>query len=392
MTQQFAEDSSSAAGFARGDAASSLVLSVSDFVAVLNQTLEFAYPNVTIVGELANLRVSKNRWVYFDLKDELASVKFFGTVYALPGPLEDGLMLQVRGMPRLHPQYGFSVTVQSIQPVGEGSLRRAAALLEAKLRAEGLFAPERKRPLPYPPSYIGLITSAQSAAYHDFIKVLAARWGGVDIMLADVQVQGEPAPGQLMAAIEHFNQQAQPPEVLVITRGGGSAEDLAAFNSEQLTRAVAGSRIPTLVAIGHEVDISLAELAADRRASTPSNAAELLVPDKLGELRQLDQSGQQLWNETIRYFTNLQEQHHTTIQKMGEMLHNKVVQASEQLLGRQQLLGALGPQAVLSRGYAIVRSGGRVIRSGKQLKPGQVISAQLSDAQLSAKVDNIQLQ
>src|SRR5690606_31853852 len=123
---------------------------------------------VTVVGELASFRVSKNRWVYFDLKDENASVKFFGTVYQLPGPLEDGLMVQVTGTPRLHPLYGFSITAQSLQPVGEGSLRRAAALLEAKLRSEGLFDDSRKRSLPYPPSRIGLITSGESAAYHDF--------------------------------------------------------------------------------------------------------------------------------------------------------------------------------------------------------------------------------
>ena len=202
-----------------------LVLSVSEFVAVLNQTLEYAYPNVVVTGELANFRVSKNRWVYFDLKDDEASVKFFGTVYQLPGPLENGMMLAVSGMPRLHPLYGFSVTVVSIKPVGEGSIKKAAELLQAKLTKEGLFDPERKRPLPYPPTHIGLITSAESAAYRDFIKVLGARWGGIHISLIDVQAQGEAAPAQLVAAIEQFNQIAEPPEVLVITRGGGSAEE-----------------------------------------------------------------------------------------------------------------------------------------------------------------------
>src|SRR5262245_51551435 len=117
--------------------------SVSEFVAVLNQTMEYAYPTVTIVGELANFRVSKNRWVYFDLKDEAATVRFFGTVYQLPGPLEDGLLLAVKGQPRLHPQFGFSVNVLSMRPVGEGSIKKAATLLEAKLAAEGLFEPER---------------------------------------------------------------------------------------------------------------------------------------------------------------------------------------------------------------------------------------------------------
>ena len=168
-----------------------LVLTVSDFVAVFNQTIEFAYPNVVLRGELANLRVSKNRWVYFDLKDDLASVKCFGTVYQLPGPLEDGMLLEVRAVPRLHPQFGFSLTVQNITPVGEGSIKRAATLLQAKLAKEGLFDENRKRRLPYPPARVGLITSVGSAAYADFIKILDARWGGIELLMADVQVQGE---------------------------------------------------------------------------------------------------------------------------------------------------------------------------------------------------------
>src|SRR5579864_1836422 len=196
-----------------------LVVSVSEFVALLNQTLEFAYPNVTIAGELSDFRVSKNKWVYFNLKDEFASVKFFGSVYQLPGPLEDGLLLEVRGMPQLHPLYGFSVNVQNIRPVGEGSIRRAAALLQAKLAREGLFDESRKRPLPYPPQHIGLITSSEAAAYSDFMKILNARWQGLTIDFIDVAVQGEQAVGQIVEAIEHFNTLAEPPEVLVITRG-----------------------------------------------------------------------------------------------------------------------------------------------------------------------------
>src|SRR5665213_1728930 len=182
-----------------------LELSVGEFVALLNQTLDYAYPNIVLTGELANLRVSKNRWVYFDLKDELATVKFFGTVYQLPGPLEDGMLLKVRGNPRLHPLYGFSVNVQSIQPAGEGTIRRAAELLQAKLAAEGLFDEARKRALPYPPARIGLVASRQSAAYADFVKILQARWQGIAIELIDVQVQGEVAPRQIVGAIEQFN-------------------------------------------------------------------------------------------------------------------------------------------------------------------------------------------
>lgn len=366
-----------------------LKLSVSDFVALLNQTLEFAYPSVEVAGELANFRVSKNKWVYFDLKDEFASVKCFGTVYTLPGPLEDGMLLEVKGSPRLHPLYGFSITVQSLQPVGEGSIKRAQALLLMKLEAEGLFDPARKRPLPYPPARIGLIASVESAAYADFIKILNERWAGLDISLYDVQVQGEAAIGQVVGAIEHFNQEAKPVEVLVITRGGGSAEDLAAFSTEQVARAVAASRIPTLVAIGHEVDISLAELAADQRASTPSNAAQLLVPDKSAEQQKFNQY-KDLLIELVR------QRHDERVQLLADQkrelaltLERLFKNAQHSLDLRAQLLAALNPLAAMQRGFAIVSSQGRVVKATKQLKAGQDVTIRLSDGEAGATISSI---
>ena len=363
-----------------------LILSVSDFVAVFNQTVEYAYPSVTIVGELANLRVSKNRWVYFDLKDEGASVKFFGTVYQLPGPLEDGLMVQVSGSPRLHPLYGFSVTVQTIQPVGEGSLKRAAALLEAKLRTEGLFDESRKRSLPYPPERIGLITSGGSAAYHDFIKIINERWGGMGIELADVQVQGAPAPGQLIAALEYFNTHENPADVIVVTRGGGSAEDMAAFNTEQVTRAIAASRIPTIVAIGHEVDISLAELAADQRASTPSNAAQLLVPDRRHALERLRETQASLGSSLQRSVTDAYTHLHVQVDGLTHMTDQFLQRVGQDLTLHSQVLAALNPAVALQRGYAIIRAGNQPVTSVQQLKKDQKIVLEFTDGQVQATI------
>lgn len=367
-----------------------VTLSVSDFVALLNQTLEYAYPNVVIVGELANFRVSKNRWVYFDLKDDNASVKFFGSVYQLPGPLEDGLMLQVRGNPRLHPLYGFSVTVQSIQPVGEGSLKKAAALLEAKLRAEGLFDDARKRSLPYPPATVGVITSSESAAYADFTKIMNERWGGVELQLIDTQVQGDAAVEQIVRAIEQFNAAARPPEVLVITRGGGSAEDLAVFNTEQVTRAVAASRIPTLVAIGHEIDLSLAELAADRRASTPSNAAQMLVPDKVQSLHQLSALKGQLGHLLTGQVTTAQHQLQIRKAQLQDTMTRILNDRRQVLLRQKQLLEAINPERVLQRGYAIVSGPDGAITSTKQLKKDMPLTVRLQDGQAQTKVTEVQ--
>lgn len=364
-----------------------VTLSVTDFVELLNQTYDYAFPGITIVGELANLRVSKNKWVYFDLKDDASSVKFFGTVYMLPGPLEDGMLMRVKGTPHMHNLYGFSVNVQKMQPSGEGSIRKAAELLTAKLQAEGLFDTARKRPLPYPPQRIGLITSRQSAAYADFIKILAARWGGLEIDMVDVQVQGEAAPEQIVAAIERFNELASPPEVLVLIRGGGSADDLAAFSTESVTRAVAASRVPTLAAIGHEIDLSLAELAADKRASTPSNAAELLVPDKRSVLESLHAYTEQMYDLVQDKIYEEREAHARLITESAKTLE-RILQHQRTYLDRSRtLLEVLSPQAALKRGYAVVRlENGRVVRTAADAPAGAIVHISVDSADIMAKV------
>jgi exodeoxyribonuclease VII large subunit len=363
-----------------------VAFSVSDFVAVFNQTISYAYPVVTIIGELANFRVSKNRWVYFDLKDETASVKFFGTVYNLKGPLEEGMLLKVSGTPQLHQQFGFSITVQSIELSGEGTIQRAARLLEAKLQAEGLFETARKRHIAFPPAKVGLITSAESAAYTDFIKILNERWGGVEIQLCDVLVQGEDSPRQIVDAVHTFNSQAEPPDILVITRGGGSADDLQAFSTEQVTRAVAASRIPTLVAIGHERDLSLAELAADYHASTPSNAAQILVPEREQTIKAVHDT----WFQIMQAFLNRTKEErqmiHEEMRVTGEALQGDIQTAKHNLQSIRQLLNALKPDELLRRGFAIVRSSGKVVKSVKGIKNNTELSIQLQDGTLLTQV------
>lgn len=367
-----------------------VVFGVSDFVALVNQTFEYAFNSVTIVGELANFKISKNRWVYFDLKDEEASVRFFGTVYMLPGPLEDGMMLEVSGNPRLHPQFGFSVTVRSMRPVGEGSIKKAASLLAAKLQTEGLFDVERKRSLPYPPERIGLITSRESAAYADFMKILNARWRGLSIDFADTNVQGEQAAEQIVAAIHHFNQLAEPPEVLVLIRGGGSADDLQTFSVEPVVRAVAASRIPTLVAIGHEIDTSLAELAADERASTPSNAAELLVPDRRVVLERLAMERENMAQNMAQNFAVRRQQHETMRENLDEITVRLVEFQRASLKSKRQLLAALNPSLALQRGFAIVRNiDSTMLKSSTTIHPDDIVEIEMSDAHVSAKVTQI---
>lgn len=369
---------------------SGIVWSVSDFVAAINQALDYAFPFQEVVGEVANLKISRNRWVYFDLKDELASLRCFGSVFSLNTVIDDGMQVKISGAPSLHPQFGFSLNFQTIRPTGEGSIKKASKLLEEKLKREGLFDESRKRQLPYPPKSIGLIGSIESAAYHDFMKVLNSRWCGVNINVFDVKVQGDDSAGEIIKAINYFNTVSDC-EVLVITRGGGSKDDLIAFDSENLVRAVAVSRIPTLVAIGHEVDISLSELAADKRASTPSNAAELLVPDRQQTLDLLSEQktrvrdiangrvvGEQMWLESAKR------------EALG-LLVSELNNSTKVLAHDHRLLESLHPNAVLKRGYAIVRSGKRSVASVSELNLGGNIEVNFKDGLAEAEIRHLEV-
>ena len=252
-------------------------LSVSDFVALVNQTLEFAYPSVMVIGEVAEFRVSQGKWVTFKLKDAESVIDCFMVAYQLRAPIENGMKVRIVASPKLNGKWGkFSLTVRQVAPIGEGAIKKSFELLKAKLAAEGLFSPERKRALPRIPHRVAVITSTESAAYADFCKIINERWGGLTVLVAHTQVQGAPAADQIIQAIRFFNSYEELPEVLVIIRGGGSAEDLMTFNDEQLAREIARSRIPTLVGVGHEVDHTLADMVADVRAATPTNAAEIL--------------------------------------------------------------------------------------------------------------------
>lgn len=366
------------------------VWSVSDFVAVCNQTLEFAYPFITIRGEISNCKVSKNRWVYFDLKDENSSVRFFGSVFSLSTAIEDGMIVEVQGAPRLHSQFGFSITFQTIKPVGEGSIKRAFDLLRDKLSKEGIFDPDRKRPIPYPPKSIGLVSSSESAAYRDFVKIVSERWPNLEIEIYDVQVQGEAAVEQIVGALDYFNSHSQH-DALVVTRGGGSADDLAAFSTEKVTRAVASSRIPTVVAIGHEIDISLAEMAADLRASTPSNAAELIVPDKKQSLMQLKQTSSHIKSLLISKLSDQKNDMVRFKQQASQALYDKMAYEYEKLTYLKSIVVSLHPESVLKRGYAVVRSEGKLVKSAARLTVGQEIDVNIIDGRLKALIKNIEL-
>lgn len=356
-----------------------LRLGVSDFVAVVNQTFDYAVPSAVIIGEVSGLSIRQGKWVRFKLKDDASSVDFFGSIYQMNTPLEDGMMVAVLGKPKLSDKWGFSVSMQSVQAVGEGSIKRSFELLQKKLEAEGLFDVSRKRALPDLPTHIGVISSTEAAGYADFMKILQARWGGMNVEVARTLVQGVRAPGQIIRAIEYFNSSGNPPEVLVLVRGGGDADDLAAFNDETLVRALAASRIPTLVGVGHEIDTTLADLVADVRAATPTNAAQLLVPDKR-EIIERSRTMVRMMIPAIQARVNEYSREKDDLLSDSQQLISERLSAFKQELeATVRLLGEYNPMKVLARGYALVRGEVQVGKTIEVETKTTIIQAEVTD-------------
>jgi exodeoxyribonuclease VII large subunit len=367
------------------------IYQVSDLISVINQTLDYAYPSVVVEGEVASFKFSKNKYVFFDIKDDEGVLPCFMMAFQLRVALEDGMRVRLLAQPRLTAWGKFSLTVREVLPVGEGSIKRSFALLQAKLEKEGLFDPARKRHLPAIPHKIALVASVESAGYADFIKILNSRWGGVEVTVADVQVQGMSAANQIIRAIDHLNQQAELADVLVIVRGGGSAEDLAVFNDEALVRAVAASRIPTLVGVGHEVDTTLCDLAADVRAATPTNAAQLVVPDRAALIRELDQRERRLYERMAHRAADMRRKVDQAAQAMMKALEYRVSDWQRRLQQAGQVLRQLDPKVVLKRGYALVRDAkGGLIKAATQVKVGDKLTITTASAILQAGVTDVE--
>lgn len=354
--------------------------SVSEFLAVTNQTLEYAYPFVEVEGEVSSFKVNQGKFVFFDIKDSQSSVNCFMMVFQLRVPIEDGMKVIVSAQPRITKWGKFSLTIKSIRPVGEGSLKKSFDLLKSKLDKEGLFSPERKRVLPDTPHRIGVISSTGAAGYTDFITILNERWGGMQVDVAHVQVQGDAAPDQIIKAIKYFNQLDTLPEVLVVVRGGGSADDLAVFNDEQLVRELASSRVPTMVGVGHEVDITLSDMVADRRAATPSNAAELLVPnrrDVIAQTRSLLRGVVPRVEQVIHaYILQMNTELGRGLQSIDEQLQRH----SDKIQAMKSVMRQLDPVMVLERGYAIIRG---------KVRPGQTIEIETATSIIKAGVEDV---
>lgn len=357
-------------------------LTVSDFVALTNQTLEYAYPVVTIVGEVAEFKMSHGKWAYFKLKDDESIISCFMGGFALRVPIVDGMKVVVTASPKLNQKGFFNLTVRNVQLVGEGSIKKGFELLKAKLEAEGLFAPERKRSLPRVPKSLAVITSTESAAYADFCKIINERWGGLKVDVAHTQVQGAPAADQIIRAIRYFNSLEVLPDVLVLIRGGGSAEDLMAFNDEPLARAIAESRVPTLVGVGHEVDHTLADMVADRRAATPTNAAEIVVPDKREIVNMARQQATSLGQQLTQAISQYSERTHQRLADSFRRIRQRLDDTFEHLAVLRIAVSQLNPDNVLKRGYALLRGDAAVGGMIEVETLNQVIQAEVRDVRV----------
>lgn len=354
--------------------------SVSQFIEVCNQSLDYALHDVIIEGEVASFKVNQGKWVFFDLKEEDYSVNCFMVLSQLKVALTDGMKIRVKATPKLTRWGKFSITVKQVMPVGEGSIKKSFELLKKKLTAEGLFDPAKKRPIAPGLSRIGVISSTNAAGYIDFLKILDNRWGGVYIQTINTQVQGMAAPEQIVRALEYFNQRAEV-EAIVIVRGGGSADDLAAFNDEGLARAIAASRIPVMTGIGHEIDESLADLAADVRASTPSNAAERLTPDRQEVCRRIQNNLSSVTHYLADKIAHLQHDLQTRLADVRSQIAQRIAQCQQHLQETRRVLDSLNPDNVLQRGYAII--------TGK-LSPGSDIELLTHHQKITAEVKNVQ--
>lgn len=412
------------------DPSAQRIYTVTEFNTEVNELLN--QYQVLIQGEVSGYKVIQNKYVRFDIKDQGSVLGCFMTLWQLNFQIEDGMEIKVHGRPGLYvPQGRYTFRVDSVEPVGAGALRRAFELTKAKLEKEGLFDPKFKKPLPRFPEKLGLVTSTDAAAYTDVLKILNARWQGLEIVVYHTLVQGIEAPAKIVQALDHFNK-FEPVDVIILTRGGGSLEDLQAFNSESVCRAVFASKIPIICGIGHERDTCLAEMVADRRASTPTNAAQLAVPEKTDVIFQLGSHTRQLGREMEVKISREQDEissfldrlnsiildrinlfqetrHHLAMvfQKFGQQVvdyrrdlqlfaeavasgfHKSYELAATNLKNQLNLMESLSPMKVLQRGYSITYSpSGKSIRSVKEVKAGDRLRTRLADGEIISDIKN----
>ena len=392
------------------------IVTVSELLRSVRDALERRFPLLWVRGELSNLSRAPSGHRYFTLKDRGAQVDcvmFRSRAAAFEGALREGMQVEAHVLVGLYePRGRFQLTVEALRPAGLGPLYERFLRVKEALEREGLFDEAAKRPLPPYPRTIGIVTSLAAAALHDVLTTLARRNSAVSVIVYPAPVQGDAAAGRIVAALAAANARAEC-EVVLLVRGGGSIEDLWPFNEALVARAIRASRIPVIVGVGHESDFTIADFAADRRAPTPTAAAELATPSRnelLGkiadcarclsrEMRRRLQYAMQALDGCTKRLVHPAERLRRSEQALAQLrtrlafaLSHRVQRASSHLERLQASLTSLDPEAVLGRGYSITRDGaGRVLRDAAQAREGELILTTLARGAIRSKVKKREL-
>ena len=429
-----------------GDTASEVVLSVTALTRRIQKLLEGQFASVTLRGEISNLRRPQSGHLYFQLKDaesQLRGIMFRNMAALLRFDLEDGLEVQVQGKIGVYGRQGtYQIQVLQMQPLGIGTLQLRFEQSKKRLQAAGFFDRARKRKLPFLPRGIGIVTSASGAAIQDILQILRRRCPSVPVLLCAASVQGDQAAEQIARGIAALNayalaadseesaamessgaesaaraseasQRRVPLDVLIVGRGGGSMEDLWAFNEEVVAQAILTSRLPLISAVGHEIDVTIADFVADVRAPTPSAAAELVVPAREALLVELEGRANRLQRAQQQRLSRQRhdlEQSTRRLQRLHPLqqvrqrraslavldarlrrtIGQQLAQRRTMLVGRESVLQALGPQQIIDRGYAVVRDGqGRLCMGVEQLRVGDRFDVQMRDGTIRGRAERL---
>lgn len=395
------------------------VLSVNDLTKHLKNLIENdrLLSGVWIQGEISNLVKAASGHCYFTLKDDQAVIKaalWAGNRRKIATDFKNGDFVMVYGALSVYPPRGeYQITVQDLRPAGVGALYEAYEKLKKKLQAEGLFEPDRKLPLPFLPRGVGIVTSPRGAVVQDIFRVIRRRFPNMPLFLVPAKVQGDGAAAEIVAGIERLNHD-QRVDVIIIARGGGSLEDLWAFNEEPVARAISASTKPIVSAVGHETDTTIADLVADRRAATPSVAGELVVPVK-SELVDFIARQQKRLERSIRGMLQLQRQRfkraascrflvkpllliaerRNSVMNLARELENLARRMVDKKMHKTGLLRArldsLNPMTLLNRGYSMVTDQqGRVVNSVNLLAPGHKLRIHFADGRAGVSVENLE--
>lgn len=391
------------------------ILSVSDLATRIQDSLEADFDDIWVVGEISSLRTPSSGHFYFTLKDDrsqLRAVMFRGYAGLLRFRPEDGLEVIVKGRISLYTARGdLQLYAAVMEPRGLGAQQLALEQIKAALAAEGLFAPERKRPLPFFPRCIGVVTALGGAAIQDILTILYQRCPHTRVIIRPTKVQGVGAGVEIAAGVRDLNDHGEV-EVIIVGRGGGSREDLSAFNEEVVARAIASSHVPVIAAVGHEIDLSVADLVADRRAPTPTAAAEMVMPrwedlhmQVTTRSRTLMMAMQRLlvghrgtvahMNKRLRDPSRQVAALRDQLRAMAARLRMALQRWEEQTRGRLQelvtALNSLSPLAVLGRGYSLTRTvpEGKVITDAATLVPGDMLRLTFAQGEARVRVEEI---